>query len=187
MEFQELPLNHIRIKTQSSWQVILQSSGFLPGMFERGGGSKRGGGVGVTPPGEKKSFKILVLKMAYFNWNDSKIWEILNFFLPTRGGGYPPPLWCWSPPPDPPWRKPWSCIILGICFVIFTIYLFIPSNLFKATMFNYCSYLLLNKCHNSLIVLHKVFSFLSPVYHVSSNCSCRYFAGLYSESTCFFL
>ena len=37
---------------------------------------------------EKNSkFKILVLIMAYFNGNDSKIWSIFLFFLPTRGGG----------------------------------------------------------------------------------------------------
>ena len=50
-------------------------------VWERG--SKRGGG---PPPGEKKSdFFIFVLKMTYFNWNDSKIWNIFLFSLPTRG------------------------------------------------------------------------------------------------------
>ena len=43
--------------------------------------------------------------MAYFNWNDSKTWNILSFSLPTGGGDIPPPpLWCWewgsgTPPP----------------------------------------------------------------------------------------
>ena len=80
-------------------------SGFPPGMYEWGGPK----GVGVSggpPPGEKKSdFLTLVLKMAYFNWNVSKIWKIFLFFLPTRGYLPPPPLVLSGgsgPPPDPP-------------------------------------------------------------------------------------
>ena len=68
-------------------------SGFLPGMFERGG-SKRRGVRGSSPMRKKNIFlKIQVLKMTFFNWNDSKIWNIFMFSLATRGG-YPPP-----PPP----------------------------------------------------------------------------------------
>ena len=57
-------------------------SGFPPGMSERGGVKKEGESGGPLP-GEK--FLIKVLKMAYFNWNDSKIWNILLFYF------YPPP------------------------------------------------------------------------------------------------
>ena len=49
---------------------------------------KRGRSLGVLRQGKKKSeFKILVLIMAYFNWNN--IWKILLFSLPTKEG-YPP-------------------------------------------------------------------------------------------------
>ena len=55
----------------------------------RGGGGGWGvrGGVfwGSSSRRKKSDFKILVLKMVYFYWNDSKIWNIFLFSSPTRG------------------------------------------------------------------------------------------------------
>ena len=54
-------------------------------------GSKGVRGLWVIPQEKIKSFfLILVLKMAYFNWNVIKIWKIFLFSLPTRGGGISP-------------------------------------------------------------------------------------------------
>ena len=68
--------------------LSLTCSGFPPGIFEwGGGGSKRGGEFGGPSPGEKNSqFEILMLKMADFNQNDSKIWNIEC----QQGGSSPP-------------------------------------------------------------------------------------------------
>ena len=66
-------LIHHRVSARNVWEGV----------------SKRGGGSAGPPPVELfffLSFKFWVLKMAYLNWNDSKIWNILSFSLPTRGG-----------------------------------------------------------------------------------------------------
>ena len=42
----------------------------------RGGGGKMDGGLGFLPQVKKIRFYFFLLKMAYFNWNDSKIWNI---------------------------------------------------------------------------------------------------------------
>ena len=62
----------------------LQKAGFPPGMFEREGVQNGWGSL----PGEKTQiFYFLVPKMVYFNWNDSKICNIILFSFPTKGGG----------------------------------------------------------------------------------------------------
>ena len=68
-------------------------------MFEWGGPNGVGG-LGVLPQ-EKKKFWILVLKMAYFNWNDTKIWNIYIFFFANKGG-FPPPCGAERGGPYPP-------------------------------------------------------------------------------------
>ena len=69
-------------------------------MFERGG--PNGWGCGGSPPGEKNQiFLFLVPKMAYFNWNYSKILSTFLFSLLTRGG-YPPFAAEWGSPDTPP-------------------------------------------------------------------------------------
>ena len=54
----------------------------------KGGGVQKEGGLGVFPM--RKGiyiFLIQVLEMAYFNWNDSTIWNIFIHFLWQQGGG----------------------------------------------------------------------------------------------------
>ena len=78
------------VRKIKGWTIFLVNQGFLQECL-RGKGSKRGGGSSPRR-------KILVLKMAYFNWNDSKIWNIFVFFLPPRGGVSPSAMLSGGPP-----------------------------------------------------------------------------------------
>ena len=94
------------------------SQGFHQECLRGGGGSEMGGGFGAK---KNQIFKFLVPKMAYFNWNDSKIWDIFLFSLPTggdipslvlsggRGGG--------ERTPPPPGGNPVS-ILLTCIFIL---------------------------------------------------------------------
>ena len=85
-------------------------SGFPPEMFERGWGSKRGGGSEVLPQEKKiRVLKFWCLKWPILTEMTVKYGKYFNF-SGQQGGDFPfPPLPppSPSPPPRPPrWRKP---------------------------------------------------------------------------------
>ena len=80
---------HCAILNKCNGLVTVRDAYYTQGLRQkclRWGMSKRGRGLGVLPL--EKTFLVLkcAYKMAYFNWNDSEIWNTFFIFFANKGG-----------------------------------------------------------------------------------------------------
>ena len=75
---------------RTSLIVMAYARNVLSGRFKRRG-------VWGSGPSQREKFEMVLLRMAYFNRNDSKIWNIFHFLCKQEGY---PPFSGWGEGPD---------------------------------------------------------------------------------------